>query len=398
MTGYRSNLLLVGAQPDRYGASRMLFRMAAGFVQRGVRVTCALPGDGPVVQSLREADVDVRMEPDIAVLHRLSLRSPLGWVTLARKASRARVAFDRLCEDVRPDIVHTNTSVILPSAARAAAQYGAVRVQHVREFYDEFGLLWIGYRRMLLANADAVVCVSRAVADRFGGTPGRIEVVHDGFRQEDLTRASADEARAFRKRWGIPFDAPLVGIVGRIKSRRKGQDVFLRAAAVLASRFPAARFVIVGSPFQGNEADAANLRRLSRDLGVDPRVTWTGELTDTRAVYASMDVAVVAAVTPEPFGNTTLEAMAQARPVVGTATGGTPEQIENGVTGILVPPDAPEALAEALTSLLSDPVCRREMGLSGRQKVMREFGADRMVERILAIYERLLRRTGYAAR
>ena len=398
MTDPCDTVLFVGAQPDRYGASRMLYRMAAGLVERGVRVTCALPGDGPMAQPLRETGCDVRMAPDIAVLHRRALRTPLGWIALVRRAVRASRAFARLCGAVRPDVVHTNTSVILPSAARAAARFGAARVQHVREFYGEFGVLWPAYRRLLCANADAIVCVSQAVAGQFGGRNVRVNVVHDGFRREDLLRASEAEARAFRDRWGIGAEAPLVGIVGRIKSRRKGQDVFLRAAARLAPRLPAARFVIVGAPFQGNEADAEALRALSRELGLESRVTWTGELSETRAAYAAMDVVVAAAVTPEPFGNTTLEAMVQSRPVVGTAIGGTPEQIEDGVTGLLVPPGSHEALADALALLLGDPGRRDAMGRGGREKIEREFGADRMIERLLGIYAQSRTLAGGSAR
>jgi glycosyltransferase involved in cell wall biosynthesis len=346
-----------------------------------------------MAQPLRETGCDVRMVPDIAVLHRRALRTPLGWVALVRKVVRAGRAFARLCAAVRPDVVHTNTSVILPSAARAAARLGAARVQHVREFYGEFGVLWPAYRGLLRANADAIVCVSAAVAGQFGGPSERVQIVHDGFRSEDLIPASLTEARTFRERWGLPADAPLVGIVGRIKSRRKGQDVFLRAAAMIGSRFPAARFVIVGAPFRGNEADAEGLRRLSRDLGIESRVTWTGELAETRDAFAAMDVVVAAAATPEPFGNTTLEAMAQCRPVIGTATGGTPEQIENGVTGLLVPPGVPEALANALAMLLADPARREAMGRRGRQRIEREFGAERMIERLLRLYRELRNRT-----
>jgi glycosyltransferase involved in cell wall biosynthesis len=204
--------------------------------------------------------------------------------------------------------------------------------------------------------------------------------------EPEFAEAPSGEAQALRRAWGIERTAPVVGIVGRIRTRRKGQDVFLRAAALVAARFPGTRFVIVGAPFRGNDADAAGLRVLARELGIAELVTWAGELPETRAAYASMDIVVSASATPEPFGNTTLEAMIQSRPVVGTAAGGTPEQIENGVNGLLVRPDSPVAMADAVCSLLGNRDLGRAMGRKGREMAMGRFSANRMTDDLMRIY------------
>lgn len=386
-------VLFVGAQPDLYGASRMLVRMAACLAERGVEVACVLPEDGPMAARLLGAGAKVRLVPGLPVLHRDLMRSPAGLVRYLRGIPPAARTIQALLQEMRPDIVHTNTSVVFPSQMMAARRCGVPSVLHVREFYCDFGLAWKVYRSALARQVDAAICISRAVAAQFGGAKVDAEVVYDGFLAGEFAEASPEEAHALRRRWGLADDTPVVGIVGRIKSQRKGQDIFLRAAALVARQFSAARFVIVGAPFRGNESDAAGLRVLSQELGIAGLVTWAGELPETGAAYASMDVVVVASAMPEPLGNATSEAMIQGRPVVATNTGGTPEQVDDGVNGLLVAPNSPAAMADAVSRLMVDPSLRRAMGNRARELAISRFSAARMTDDIVRIYGNVLRRS-----
>lgn len=390
-------VLFVGAQPDLYGASRMLVRMATCLRSRNVEVSCVLPEDGPMVERLLEVGVRTCFVPGLPVLHRGMMHSAAGMLGYLRRVFPAAHSLQRLFRETRPDIIHTNTSVIFPSQMIAARRCGIPSVLHVREFYYEFGSLWKIYRHTLIQRANAVVCVSRAVAAQFAGVTARVDVVHDGFLDDEFEKVSVSETREQRARWNVAEGSLVVGMVGRIKSQRKGQDVFLRAAALLSRKFPAVRYVIVGAPFRGNEEDGERLRALAKDLGIAELVIWAGEVSQTRTAFASMDVVVTASARPEPFGNTTLEAMVQGCAVVGTATGGTPEQIEDGVNGLLVPPNSPHALVDAVIGLLIDRDRRLAMGRRAQELVRLRFNARRMTDEIMGVYNLVLAQSGMTA-
>jgi glycosyltransferase involved in cell wall biosynthesis len=115
-------------------------------------------------------------------------------------------------------------------------------------------------------------------------------------------------------------------------------------------------------------------------------------MEDPRPAYAALDGVVLASARPEPFGGVVVEAMAMGKPVVGTAIGGTVEQIEEGVTGFLIPPNNPVAMAEALARLIADPALRARMGAAGRQRFEARFGFEEMYRRLLGIYGEVRRK------
>jgi glycosyltransferase involved in cell wall biosynthesis len=153
-----------------------------------------------------------------------------------------------------------------------------------------------------------------------------------------------------------------------------------------------AKYLIVGAPFPGNEEHLARLKDLIRELQLEKDVLLTGELKDVRGAYAAMNVFTLTSAQPEPFGGVVLEAMASERPVIATNIGGSPDQVVEGVTGFLVPPNDPEALADKIQLLLADSELLKKMGKAGRERVMTEFPVERMVRETEAVYAELLAR------
>ena len=375
---------------DLYGASRSLLRMVAALCRDGHAVLAILPQAGPLSEALRGAGASVEDGLDLRILHRTELRFPrvlpfFGGIPV----SLARV--HRVLRAFRPDLVHSNTGTVL-TGALSAKFAGVPHLWHVRDMFDEFGALWNGYGRWMLASSARVLCVSRAVAaqfDAFPGTPAKVTVLNNGFPAEEFSPPAGGwqpDPAALRRRWGVPEGACAVGILGRIKLGRKGHDVLAHAFARLSPAHPESRLVIIGSTFPGNEEHETQLRGLVRELGLGDRVVFAGEMDDPRPAYAALDVVVLASARPEPFGGVVVEAMAMGKPVVGTAIGGTVEQIEEGVTGFLVPPNNPVAMAEALARLIADPALRARMGAAGRRWFEVKFGFEEMYRRLLAIY------------
>lgn len=389
---------------DLYGASRSLLRLAGALRREGNEVLAILPRSGPLSGALRGAGVKVEEDTGLRCLHRGEIRFPhvlpfFGGIP----ASLARS--HRVLRAFRPDLVHSNTGTVL-TGSLSAKLAGVPHLWHVRDMFDEFGALWNGYGRWMLASSARVVCVSRAVAAQFDAFPGaaaKVTVLNNGFPPEEFEPPAggwATSAAELRHRWGVCAAECAIGILGRIKLGRKGHEVFVRAARELLDRhrsrknggLPRFRMVIVGAPFPGNEDHETRLREMVREPGCAERVVFAGEMEDPRPAYAALDVVVLASARPEPFGGVVIEAMAMGKPVVGTALGGTVEQVEEGVTGFLVPPNDPAALADALARLIADPALRARMGAAGRRRFEEKFGFEEMYRRLLGIYGEVTRK------
>jgi starch synthase len=252
--------------------------------------------------------------------------------------------------------------------------------------------------RTAIEAADAVIAVSRGMREDILRCyplldPARLHVVHNGIDTE-LYRPTP-ETDALTKH-GVDPDRPYVLFVGRI-TRQKGVPHLLRAARSIN---PSAQLVLcAGAP--DTPAIDQEFRTLVDELRrTRDAVLWIPEMLPRSEVVQLLSHATVFACPSiyEPLGIVNLEAMACAAPVVASAVGGIPEVVDNGVTGRLVPYDEqhPEAfeqgLAEALDSVIADPVAAARMGEAGRERAVREFGWDAIARRTLAVYEEILRK------
>ena len=195
------------------------------------------------------------------------------------------------------------------------------------------------------------------------------------------------EIEAFRKRWGIRLDQPVIGSIGRLAAGRvKGFDTLLVAAYLLRRRTPTVQVLIVGDgprrPF---------LEDVATRLGVQDQVRFVGEIQDIRVPLAAMDLFVFASRWPEAFGLTLVEAMAAGKPVIGTEVGAVPEIIRHDLEGLLIPPDDPAALAEGIVRLLDDPVTAQRFGRQAQTRVSEAFSLTRMAAEVEAVYAEAIR-------
>ena len=141
------------------------------------------------------------------------------------------------------------------------------------------------------------------------------------------------------------------------------------------------------APVPGNESHLDDLRKLIRDLNLESKIVLTGELEDARPAYAAMDAFVLPSAQPEPFGGVVMEAMSMGVPVIATRIGGSIDQVDEGVTGFLIPPSDPEALAEKIELLIRDAALRSRMAQAGPIRIAEKFSLAGMVRRFEQIYE-----------
>jgi glycosyltransferase involved in cell wall biosynthesis len=204
----------------------------------------------------------------------------------------------------------------------------------------------------------------------------RIVTVYEGI---DVHRVEAEPTANIHAEFWLPTHAPVVGAVGAL-TQEKGHKYLIDAAALVVREVPDARLVILG------EGDLrAPLERQIKELRLDKHVILPGFRADILAFIRAFDLFVMPS-TAEGLGTSLLDAMASSKATVATRTGGMPEVVSHGETGLLVPPRDHQELAGAIAQLLKDPQRREAMGRAGLERVRRLFSAERMVERTLDVY------------
>ncbi len=309
-------------------------------------------------------------------LESLDIRKMARPTTLWRVARLARHLRAEEVALVHAQDFHTNTLGLL--AARLAGIPSIVtRVDlgHALDPMRRKALALVSCRaQRVVVNA---LCIRDAcLAD--GVEPARIAVVRNGLDLPAFDHAATLEPAPAP----LPLDLapPTVVQVANMHHPVKGQGDLLVAHREVLREIPEARLLLIG-----DGARRPGLEELARDLGIAGRVHFAGYRRDVPAVLARAKVAVSASYA-EGISNAVLEAMAAHRPVVGTAVGGTPELVRDGVTGFLVPPGAPTQLAARIVALLKDPALARCMGDQGRALVEREFAVEAMRRSYDALY------------
>jgi glycosyltransferase involved in cell wall biosynthesis len=236
----------------------------------------------------------------------------------------------------------------------------------------------------ILVNADAVK--DWLIADGYDAS--KIAVIRNGV---DLARFDNLPSKVnLRRELGLADDTPLVGVVSRL-TRLKGLEHFLEAAAIVRSRMPEVRFLVVGETSPMDRHYLEELKKYAARCGVAEHVTFTGLRRDVPAVLASFTVSVMPSLN-EALSNVVLESMAAGAPTVATRVGGTPEAVGDGVTGILVPPADSAALADSIVHLLSNPLLAAHLGRAARARIADHFSVRRMVRATEDLYTDLLER------
>jgi len=290
----------------------------------------------------------------------------------------------RVLREEAVDVVNTHSSrdsLLAGMAARLSPRRPAVvRTRHLAlPITSRISYSYLPHR---------VVTVSGYVKEYLvrEGVPGeRVVVVPTGI---DAGRFADGAAPGnLREELGLPQDIPLVGSIAVLRIK-KGHRSLLEAAPSVLAAFPGTVFVIVGAGPQEK-----NLRNAIDSMGLAGSVRMLGHREDVANVLLSLDLFVLPTV-EEALGTAFVEAMAAGRAVVGCRVGGVPEVVEEGRTGLLVPPGDSAALADAIRSLLADGELRRSMGEAGRQAVRTRFSAEEMSRRMWELYRSLLSERG----
>ncbi|MGY1642716.1 glycosyltransferase [Geodermatophilus sp. SYSU D00703] len=371
------------------GSAEHLLQLASLLPPDRFETTIALSGGGPLDDAIRASGLPVL---DYAPSHgtgHFKQATPDGPLELARQFLRVRAHIRRH----RYDVVHTHTSVAGAMGRVAAWSAGTpVRLHMLHAYAGHAGVpqpkrsLYRLVERALGLLTTHYVAGSRFIRDV--GVRARL------FRAGDVTvipyssrmtigdATGADRAR-LRAELGLPADALLIALVGRLEDQ-KGVDLLVRAVPTVVAQVPRAHVLVVGDGTRRAEAEA-----LAAELGVAGRVHFTGWRHDLADVMRAVEVLALPSRW-EAFGIVNLEAMAAAKPVVGFAVEGIPEVVVHGETGLLSPAGDVDALARDLVRVLTDPELAARLGEAGRCRFVEHFTPERMAQAHVELYERLL--------
>ena len=313
--------------------------------------------------------------------------------------ARALGQLVRLIRRERPHVVHTHTSkagVLGRVAARLCRAPVVVHTPHGHVFHSYESrvrtALFIGAERLCGRLADRQIALTEgcrrdhlalriAPADRF-------VTIHSGVDFSPF-EAARPRREAVRRELGLPPGAMVLGTVGRL-APIKGQRYLLEAFAALRQSAPRLQLLLVG-----DGELRADLEQLAERLGCREQTRFLGLRRDVPELLAAMDLFALPSLN-EGMGRVLLEAMALELPIVATEVGGIPDLVEDGETGLLVPPGDSVALGEAIQRLLAAPELAKRLGRQGKARATPHYSQEAMVARIEALYRELLAARGIA--
>lgn len=347
------------------GGQRQVLLTVVGLRERGHRTVLVAHPEGELATRASEGHDLIRLAPRAEVdLH-------AGW------------KLSRIVKDLRPDIVHAHDphAVALASLALSFLTSGKCPGL-IASRRVAFHLKGNAFSRWKYQQVDCFVAASNAIRDMLIGDgidANRVVTVYEGI---DLHRVQAEPAANIHAEFWLPTHAPIVGAVAAL-TQEKGHKYLIDAAALVVREVSDARFVILGD---GDQRPA--LERHIKELRLDKHVVLPGFRADILSFIQSFDLFVMSSLF-EGLGTSLLDAMAFSKAIVASDTGGIPEAVSHGETGLLVPPRDARELATAIVKLLKDPDRREKMGRAGLERVKRLFSAEQMVEKTLDVYRNL---------
>jgi glycosyltransferase involved in cell wall biosynthesis len=367
--GGRVRVVEVMATGTNGGAQEHVYALATRLSPESYDVRVVSLSHGSSVRRLEKAGIEVTVidEPD---------------------DRRAVQALADLLAPVEPEIVHNHmfrAEVVGTRAALLLGEQGCKRPAVISTIHssrircvDDRNAL-----RQLTPLMDRIIVVSKAIERKIReegrfGVP--VSLIYNGV---DLRRYNHEQpCCTLHTDYRIPEDSPIVGVVARLEAE-KGHRTLIDAWPDVLKVHPEAWLLIVGEGSERNSLEAQ-----AASLSVSERVVFTGRREDVPAVTAALDVAVLPSYR-EAQGLSVLEAMALSRPVVASNVGGIPEMVEDGVSGLLVPPGDCDALAAAIVRLLSDHPYADMLARRGHDLVHERFCIELMTNAIESIYDEL---------
>lgn len=362
------NVLFLTTHLNAGGITSYLLTLAKGMTRRGAAVHIASSG-GDMAQEfasreVRLCPVNIRTKSEIDLKIYLALGPLYGYI-----------------RQNHIDMIHSNTRITQVMGSLLRRMTGCA---HVSTCHGFFRARW--FRKLFPCWGEAVIAISEAVEDHlvkdFGIHPKRVVLIKSGVDVESFHPVDEKTKSMNRGSYGLGPEL-LIGIIARL-SDVKGQDILISAMKKVVERIPEARLLIAGAG-----KTEKTLKSITKSLCLEDRVVFVPVVNQTQEILSLLDVFVMPS-RQEGLGLSIMEAQAAGLPVVASNVGGIPSLIEHGKTGILVESENPQALAEAIISLLQDKNQMRQLGAAARDSIRQNHCAEAMVDKTLKLYDELI--------
>jgi glycosyltransferase involved in cell wall biosynthesis len=376
--GKKARILYIITKANWGGAQKYVFDVATAAQRVGHDVSVACGTQGELTSRFEHEGIPVYeirgLGRDIA---------PLSDV-------KSLLSLLNLIKELKPDLVHANSSKAGLIGVMAAKIAGVPRILFTAHgwAFNEIRPIWQKgifalFHLITVWLSDDVICVSNAIKSQASWMPfakNKMFVIHHGIQETELKERREARAKLAPHSLDSFMTSVWIGTLAELHPI-KGLDTAIRAFARIAPQFPQTVLVLIG---EGQERN--NLVALATELKLSERIRFCGHTKDAGAYLSALDIFLFPSRS-EALGFAVLEAGNASLPVIASRIGGIPEIIENGVSGILVPPDDVEGFAVALSSLLAAPALRTKLSEGLHKKVLKDFSKEHMFTETLALYK-----------
>lgn len=367
MTKRKLTILHTEASKGWGGQEIRIFQESIRFTELGYRVLIACQEGSEIAEKAKKAGLPV---------HTVHMKYPVDPAAIGK--------FLRLIKIEKVDIIHTHSSKDSWLAGTAGRISGTpvVRSRHLTTPVKQSWLATLVYRYLCDIIITSGMHIKEALITRNRLNSEKIVSIPAGV---DIERYDINiRGDRIRAEFGLKDSYPIVGIVAILR-HWKGHRFLLEAVSRVVSVFPDAKFLIIGNGPQWN-----NLHQKIQDMGTEKHVIMTGFRDDIPEIMAALDIFILPSVASEATSQVIPQALAMGKPVIATNTGGLPEIIEDGVTGLLISPKNHDAIADAIVRMAEHKEEAEKMAARGRDKILKNYTFQRMIERTAEVYRHLL--------
>ena len=368
------NILVLHVVSDMYGSSKVLLQAVTALKARGHKVCVVVSENGPLTEALELEGIETKIIR-LGILRRRYL-NVLGLLNRVGVLTRAFFALKKLCKQNQIDIIYTNTAPVIIGGILSKFT-GIKNVWHLHEILEPSSFMHRFFGWMINATAQKVIVVSDAVYNNWAGRidASKMIKVYNGFEVSGINvdiNVGANANATLREQLNLNNNTILVGMVGRV-NLIKGQSYFIQIAAAAKAAGLNCHFVMIGDAYKGYEYLYPQLESQIAALGLQNTITNLYYQPNAVALIQQLDIFVLPSIKPDSFPVVILEAMAAGKPIIATNQGGAQEQIDDYVTGFLIPINDATIAAQKLGVLVNNPDMRTRMGQAGAKKLQEQF-------------------------
>lgn len=384
----KRKILFLHSGAELYGADKILLSLVLNLDKELFEPVVVLPNDGQLVEKLRNNGIKT-----IVVSYPIIRRkyfNPAGLIRYAFDYKRSIRKLVSIAKREEVNIIHNNTIAVMEGIALGKRLKIPV-IFHVHETITHPMIVAKALYKIALKRANALIAVSNKTADYIRRITSdynsyKIKVIHNGI---DISAyhigRDIDYKLSFFKKYNIPKNAKVIGMVGRVNAF-KGQDDFLRIAEKVLSVRDDTYAIIVGDAFNGQEWRVNDLKRKIQASKYAKRIIYTGFVENMFYIYKSINILIFPSIDYDSFPTVVLESMGNKRPVVGYKNGGIEEIMENGDSGFLVDIGDNIGASDRVLEILSNHAMEKEMGEIALKTIEKNFSIERFVVNFQKIY------------